>query len=1136
MSSLDVHQVFLCACCISSNFAAESHLRKGCMENEQKRNNLYNTLFEFFMKERVLLLIVSLCLAAGVLQAQTKQVEGIVTSAEDGQPVIGASVLVKGASQGTITDVDGKFVLNGVPASAKMLVISFVGMKSREVAIAPRVEVVLESDQQVLDEVLVTVAYGTAKRSSLTGAISSVDQSKIELRPTSSVTSALEGSTSGVQINNTYGAPGSAPDIRIRGIGTVNGSSSPLYVVDGVPFSGSIADINPADIESLSVLKDAASCALYGNRASNGVILITTKKGTAGKLSFDLKVNQGVYTRGIKEYARTDARQFMEASWQNLRNARISAGDAPDVAARYASENLISEQLYLNIFNKPDKDLFDANGRLAAGVEMLPGYADDLDWYKAAIRNGYRQEYLFSGNAANEKSDYYFSLGYLSEDGYVRNSSYDRLSARVSVNLTPVKWLKAGVNLSGTHQNSQITAGDEGASFTNAFMYCRQIAPIYPVHLHNADGSYRLTADGQRQYDPGYYTDDQGVEIATRNQYQDRHVVWENELDKNQTVRNTLQGIAYMDIKFLKDFTFTVKGDMSLSQSDNTAYDNAVIGNGKGSNGRGLRVNGRYKSYTFQQQLKWTHLFGVHLLDVLVAHENYSYNYDYLYGFKTSQIFPDRPNFNNFTEITSLDGYESNYRTESYLGRVRYNYRDRYNLEVSFRRDGSSRFHRNNRWGNFGSVGANWIVSEEAFMKDVRWVNDLKLRANYGQVGNDAGAGFYGYMSLYGVEQNAHKGALYLTQNDSYDLKWETGEAYGVAVEARLFNRWNLSVEYFDKRNKDLLFDIYLPLSAGGTSSGAAEATVTRNLGTISNRGIEVNTDIDVFRNRNWTINIAANATYLKNKIVKLPDQNKDGIISGVYKVVEGRSRYEFYTYTFEGVDQLTGNSLYKANLDDYFVTLPDGTTLGNKQSGIDITQKATVIGGVPYVTNTTYGQREFHGSALPTVYGSLTGTIGYKSFTLSALFTYSLGGKTMDGVYQSLMSTGTSPGNYHADIMQSWMQAPAGMDENSTNRIKKDGIPQINSTLSSDNNAVSSRWLTSADYLVVKNLTLAYRLPQAWVDHMGLQSVVLNVSCENLWTFAARQGMNPQQSFAGGQGNYLVTPRIFSVGVSVKL
>lgn len=1106
------------------------------MENEQKRNNLYNTLFEFFMKERVLLLIVSLCLAAGVLQAQTKQVEGIVTSAEDGQPVIGASVLVKGASQGTITDVDGKFVLNGVPASAKMLVISFVGMKTREVAIAPRVEVVLESDQQVLDEVLVTVAYGTAKRSSLTGAISSVDQSKIELRPTSSVTSALEGSTSGVQINNTYGAPGSAPDIRIRGIGTVNGSSSPLYVVDGVPFSGSIADINPADIESLSVLKDAASCALYGNRASNGVILITTKKGTAGKLSFDLKVNQGVYTRGIKEYARTDARQFMEASWQNLRNARISAGDAPDVAARYASENLISEQLYLNIFNKSDKDLFDANGRLAAGVEMLPGYADDLDWYKAAIRNGYRQEYLFSGNAANEKSDYYFSLGYLSEDGYVRNSSFDRLSARVSVNLTPVKWLKAGVNLSGTHQNSQITAGDEGASFTNAFMYCRQIAPIYPVHLHNADGSYRLTADGQRQYDPGYYTDDKGVEIATRNQYQDRHVVWENELDKNQTVRNTLQGIAYMDVKFLKDFTFTVKGDMNLSQSDNTAYDNAVIGNGKGSNGRGLRVIGRYKSYTFQQQLKWTHLFGAHLLDVLMAHENYSYNYDYLYGFKTSQIFPDRPNFNNFTEITSLDGYESNYRTESYLGRVRYNYRDRYNLEVSFRRDGSSRFHRNNRWGNFGSVGANWIISEEAFMKDVRWVNDLKLRANYGQVGNDAGAGFYGYMSLYGVEQNAHKGALYLTQNDSYDLKWETGEAYGVAVEARLFNRWNLSVEYFDKRNKDLLFDIYLPLSAGGTSSGSAEATVTRNLGTISNRGIEVNTDIDVFRNRNWTFNIAANATYLKNKIVKLPDQNKDGIISGVYKVVEGRSRYEFYTYTFEGVDQLTGNSLYKANLDDYFVTLPDGTTLGNKQSGIDITKKATVIGGVPYVTNTTYGQREFHGSALPTVYGSLTGTIGYKSFTLSALFTYSLGGKTMDGVYQSLMSTGTSPGNYHADIMQSWMQAPAGMDENSPNRIKKDGIPQINSTLSSDNNAVSSRWLTSADYLVVKNLTLAYRLPQAWVEHMGLQSVGLNVSCENLWTFAARQGMNPQQSFAGGQGNYLVTPRIFSVGVSVKL
>lgn len=1070
-----------------------------------------------------------------MLRAQTKQVTGIVTSAEDGQPVIGASVLVKGTSQGAITNVEGKFQLDGVSASAQTLVVSFVGMKTREVPVSEYVEVVLESDQQVLDEVLVTVAYGTAKRSSLTGAISSVDQKQIEMRPTSSVTSALEGSTSGVQINSTYGAPGSTPDIRIRGIGTVNGSSSPLYVVDGVPFSGSIADINPADIESLSVLKDAASCALYGNRASNGVILITTKRGTAGKLSFELKVNQGIYSRGIKEYARTDVRQFMEASWQNLRNARISAGDDPAKAARYASENLISEQLYLNIFNKPDKELFDASGRLAEGVQMLPGYADDLDWYKAAIRNGYRQEYMFSGNAAGEKSDYYFSLGYLDEEGYVRNSSFDRLSARVSVNLNPVEWLKAGVNLSGSHQNSKITTGDEGASFTNAFMYCRQIAPIYPVHLHNPDGSYRLV-NGQRQYDPGYYTNEQDVEIATRNQYQDRHVVWENELDKNQTVRNTLQGIAYMDVKFLRDFTFTVKGDMSLSHSENSSYDNAIIGNGKGSNGRAKRESYRYKSYTFQQQLKWTHLFGAHLFDVLVAHENFSYNYDYTYGLKTSQIFPDRPNYSNFTEITSLDGYENNYRTESYLGRIRYNFRDRYNLEVSFRRDGSSRFHPDNRWGNFGSVGANWIISEEDFMKDVRWVNDLKLRANYGQVGNDAGAGYYGYMSLYSVAQNAHKGALFLSQNDSYDLKWETGEAYGVAVETRLFDRWNLSVEYFDKRNKDLLFDIYLPLSAGATSSSAAEATVTRNLGTISNRGVEINTDVDVFRNKNWTVNLAANATFLKNEIVKLPDQNKDGIISGAYKIVEGRSRYEFYTYTFEGVDQLTGNSLYKANLEDYYVKLSDGTILGNKQTGTDITSKVTVINGVPYVTNTTYGQREFHGSALPTVYGSFTGTVSYKSLTLSALFTYSLGGKTMDSVYQSLMSTGTSPSNYHSDIMKSWTQAPEGMDENSPNRIRKDGIPQINSMLSSDNNAVSSRWLTSADYLVVKNLTLSYRLPQAWVDHIGLQAVGLNVTCENLWTFTARQGMNPQQSFSGGQGNYLVTPRIFSVGVSVKL
>ena len=362
-------------------------------------------------------------------------------------------------------------------------------------------------------------------------------------------------------------------------------------------------------------------------------------------------------------------------------------------------------------------------------------------------------------------------------------------------------------------------------------------------HLHNADGTYRLDASGNRQFDPGQYTADDGSVIQTRNQYADRHVIWENLLNKSRTFRNTLQSSAYMDFKFLNDFTFTVKGEMNVRNQEYRSYDNAIIGNGKGNNGRSSRSIYRYKNWTFQQQLNWNHKFGDHNVSVLLGHENYSYFYDYTYIYKTNQTFEGKDNLSNFNNLTSGDGYSDRYRTESYLGRVRYDYKEKYNLEASFRRDGSSRFHKDSRWGNFGSIGANWVISKEEFMKPIEWVDNLKIRADYGLVGNDAGAGYYSYLALYAADQNHNSGAYYLTQLANSELKWETGQSFGFGVDARLFNRWNISVEYFDKRNKDLLFDVYLPLSAGATSSSSAESTITKNLGVISNRGIEINTD-----------------------------------------------------------------------------------------------------------------------------------------------------------------------------------------------------------------------------------------------------------------------------------------------------
>lgn len=1083
------------------------------------------------MEQKSTLMLMSLLLCGSNAMAQS-QISGIVYSDEDDTPVIGATVKVKGSKMGTATDVDGKFKLDNVKKGAS-LVISYVGMNTKTLQAKENMKVYLSSESKALDEVVVQVAYGAAKKSTLTGAVTQIDSKKIEMRPATSVTSALEGSTSGVQVNSTYGQPGESPSIRIRGFGTVNGSSTPLYVIDGTPFGGNISDLNSNDIESVTVLKDAASCALYGNRASNGVILITTKQGKGDKISFNLKVNQGVYSRGIKEYKLLNPKEFMEVSWMNLRNKRVDAGDTPEQAAKYASENLIADDLYLNIFNKADNELFDENGKMVADAKILDGYANDLDWYDEAIRNGYRQEYNFSGSQYSNKSDYYFSVGYLGENGYVRNSDFSRLTGRASMNFRPKKWFATGFSLSGSHQKTNFTNGNSSDSYTNAFKYCRSIAPIYPVHLHRKDGSYLLDSMGNTQYDTGSYLDEEGNAVQTRNQYLDRHVVWENELNENKRYRNTLESMAYMDFKFLKDFKFTIKGQLNIRNNETRTYNSALIGDGKGYNGRTTRAIYRYKNYTFQQQLNWGRSFGDHTLSVLLGHENYSYSYDYTYIYKTNQTFEGQDNLSNFTTLTSGDGYNNRYRTESYLGRVRYDYQEKYNVEASFRRDGSSRFAKDSRWGNFGSVGASWVITKEKFMKPLSWIDDLKLRADYGLVGNDAGASYYAYMGLYKADQINNNGAYYLSQLPNENLKWEKGASFGLGLDARFFDRWNFSIEYFDKRNKDLLFDVYLPLSAGGTTNGDAESTITRNMGTISNRGIEINTDVDIYKNKKWTVNFAFNASFVKNKIVKLPEQNKDGIVydidgASIYKIVEGKSRYEFYTYSFAGVDQMTGKSLYKADLQEHFVTTADGEVVGNPE-GTDITKKAILVNGEYYVTSTSNALKEFHGSAIPKVYGSFSPSVRYRNFNLSAMFTYSIGGKVYDAVYKTLMSISTSPHNYHKDILKTWQSIPEGMTEDSPNRILKDGVPHANQ------DPASSRWLTDASYLVLKNIYLRYNLPKKWARTMAMESIRLNLSCENAFTWTKRRGMNPQQNFDGYQYNYLVTPRVFTFGIDVK-
>ena len=1094
------------------------------------------------MMKRLSMIFASLFLFVGLAMAQT-QVRGTVVTYEDNEPIIGASIQVVGASNvGTITDTNGQFSLN-VPAGSKTLRITYVGMEPLEVAVSSKpLRIQLRNDLNDLDEVVV-VAYGTQKKTSLTGAIQEVKSEDIELRPTSSVASALEGTVTGVQVNSTYGQPGDDPKIRIRGIGTVNGSSTPLYVVDGVPYGGNISDLNPQDIESMSVLKDAASAARYGNRASNGVILITTKKGKQGRLNINLDIKQGTYSRGIPEYDRLDAREWMESQWLVVRNTQMNAGSSLEEANKYATENLIADRLWNNIWNKPDNALFDANGKLVSDAQMKGTYAEDLDWFDQATRAGHRQEYNINANGATDKVDYMVSLGYLDEKGYQYGSGYNRLSGRVAVNFQPKKWFKAGLNLAGTHQNYLANFSDSNNAFKNLFFYARNISPIYPVHLHDINtGQYILDTNGEKQYDGGSYIDANGDIINTRNQYPDRHIIWENEADDKKRVRNTLNGTAYVDFNLPYNFTLSLKGNLNTWNRTENEYNSAQIGDGKGNNGRGKREEYRYMTYTFQQQLHWSHEYGVHSIDALIGHENYHWEYNYLYGFKTNQVFEGKNNLRNFTEITKLYDYTVDYATESYLGRVRYGYDNRYNVEASFRRDGSSRFAKDARWGNFWSIGANWVISNEKFMKDANWVNYLKLRADYGEVGNDAGSDYYGYMALYYATQNANKGAYWISQLPNEDLKWETGQSWGIGIDGRLWNRLNFSIEYFDKRNKNLLFNVYNPLSAGATSTSDAESVVTKNIGTISNRGFEISADVDIFKNRDWRINVGANITFLKNEVTKLPEQNKDGIIDGQHKIMEGKDRYAWYTYTWEGINTKNGYSLYTFNDEDYYFTIGD-QTFGDPKSetASEITGTAleaiTIIDGKAYSYLTTYAKRDFHGTSIPKAYGSFNLNVSWKGLSLAALFTYQLGGRVLESNYSNLMSAAGTPYALHKDVMKGWLPEQA----TASDAIDPNGTPLLGNGLALPNgttldlNATSSRWLIDASYLVLKNINLSYQLPKSIVRKIDLEAIGVTVACENLFTLTHLKGMNPQYSYTGSQGNYLVTPRVFSVGLNIK-
>ena len=1065
------------------------------------------------MRKKMMLLLTSLFICIGLVNAQIAKVTGNVTSSEDGLPIVGASVLVKGTTMGTVTDIDGNFILTNVPSSAKTLQISFIGMRTEEVDIKKVINVVLHSDTEVLDEVMV-VAYGTAKKSSFTGSAAVVNSEDIAKIQTSNAAQALTGKVSGVQLTTASGQPGTTtPTIRIRGISSINAGNQPLVILDGAPYDGDLNNINTQDIESMTVLKDAASNALYGARGANGVIMITTKKGKSGSARVTLDAKWGSNSRASRDYNYIkDPAQYYETYFKSLQNYLINEQSYSPAQAYIIANNEMTGTgdygLGYNVYTVPEGQyLIGTNGKLNPNATLgrvvdYKGQSYMLtpdNWLEEAYKTSLRQEYNLSVSGGTDKSSFYASVNYLDNEGITVNSDYSRLTSRLKADFQVNSWLKVGANMAYAHFDSN-SLGQDGSSTSSAniFAQATQVAPIYPLYMRDGNGQIMIDGNGYQRYDYGDGTNGGGKRpfLSGSNAYS------ANMLDVNNSEGNAINASGFVEVRFLKDFKFTWNSGVNVDETRSTGVTNPYYGQYASSNGIASKAHSRTLSYNHQQLLNYQKTIGNHNLAIMLGHEYYRNNYYYLYASKSGMFDPSNSELIGAITENGSDSYTTEYNTEGYFSRVQYDYAEKFFLSGSYRRDASSRFHPDHRWGNFWSAGGAWIISKEDFF-DVKNVELLKLKASYGSQGND-NIGDYRYMNTYNIVNSSGNPAAVPNTMGNKNITWETNGNFNAGVEFELFKgRIIGSVEYFYRKTSDMLFSFPLPPSFGYTSYYS-------NVGDMRNQGVEAVFTFNLIRNKDFNWDLSLNLTHYKNKITYLSDQSKTmevdgvkGFSSGNMFFGEGISLYTFRMKKFAGVDE-NGESLFYRNVMDV-----NGNIVGREAT-------------------TDYSSADYYlcGTALPDVYGGFSTSFSYKNFDLSADFTYQIGGQVYDSDYASMMSspTASSKGtNFHADLLNAW-----------TAENKNGSIPRLqfgdSYTASS-----SDRFLTNASYLGLQNINVGYTIPAEYVRKVGVEKLRIYLTADNIWYWSKRQGLDPRQSLTGSVTNSYYAPiRTISGGITV--
>ena len=1058
------------------------------------------------MKRKLMLLMTCLMIGIGLVNAQISKVTGNVTSEEDGLPVVGASVLVKGTTVGTVTDIDGNFTLTNVPSSAGTLVISFIGMQSQEVKIKPNVKIVLTSDSEQLEEVMV-VAYGTAKKSAFTGSAATIKNEKITSRQTSNVTNALAGQVAGVQTTSSTGQPGKDATVRIRGIGSISASNTPLYVVDGVPYDGEISAISTSDIESMTVLKDAASNALYGARGANGVILITTKRGKTGdaRVTFDAK--WGVNKRGIPSYETvSDPGKFYEMAYSAIYNADLkgyaAAGDLASANA-YANKTMLSSSyLGYQVFTVPNgEQLIGMDGKLNPNATL--GYSDGTYYYKPdnwsdeLFENNLRQEYNLSVSGANDKMNYYMSAGYLDDQGIVPNSGFQRYSARLKADYQVKPWLKMSGNISFTHYDSREQDTESGTSNANAFYAANIMGAIYPMYIRDAEGNIMIDNRGFQRYDYGSDTN-----FQRKNVIPNANPLASYMLNLMKYSGDVVSGKWSADIDIWGGIKAKINIGIDANNVRSTDLVNPFYGQYSETSGVGGIVSvSTQRTFSTNQQylLTYNKTFNhIHNLDVLAGHENYNYKYQYLYGSREKIYNPNLPELNNGIMNQSNASYSQSYATVGWLFRVQYDYDGKYFGSASYRRDGSSAFHPDNRWGNFWSVGAGWLMNKESFLENQNWIDMLKFKISYGLQGNDnllymnGYRNYQPYMDQYTLTNNNSDFATTLYYKGNQDITWETSHSFNTGFDFAFWKgKLSGSIEYFSRKTTDMLY--FKPVA-----SSMGYSRFPENVGSMINRGVELDLNSNIFDTKDLTWDINFNLTHFKNKVLELAPELNGQLIDGSRIYREGESMYQLYLPKYAGVDPETGESLW---------ALTEPNEKGE-------------------TTTTSYSEASSHrfmtGDILPKVYGGFGTSLTFKGFDFSIAFAYQLGGRILDYTYQSLMSTDAQGSAWHVDMLNAWTP------ENKNTNVPRMNVNDIYVSYSSD------RWLTSSNYLSLQNITFGYTLPKNWTRKLQVEGVRLYFVADNVALLTARKGLDPRQGYVASDNVYSPI-RTISGGISLN-